>query len=80
MRKFVALLSFSLISIGCSRSDVEVLGRIGLRVEKKIDVVWKSEGNLRLMKSLPLLQPPNGIAPTEDHDGGRGVPPRLSIE
>lgn len=78
MRKSGIIL-FGLVAAGCSRADVETLGRIGMRVEKKIDVVWKSEGNWRLMKSLPLLQTPDGGSPTEDADG-RTVPPRLSIE
>jgi hypothetical protein len=79
MRKcvFIAIAAFS---AGCSRADVETLGRIGSRVEKKIDFVWNSENNRRLMKSLPLLQQPEGAAPGEDHDGGRAVPPRLSVE
>jgi hypothetical protein len=77
MRRSVIPL-LAILILGCSRADVEVLGRIGQRVEKKIEVVWKSEPNAKLFKSLPLLQQPEGVE-HPDHQDGR-VPPRLNAQ
>lgn len=77
----IGTLSLALIGLtGCSRSDVATLGRIGAKVHNRLEVVWKSEPNRRLLTTLPLLQPPaHGGAPAAAEEN-KAVPPRLTID
>ncbi len=79
MRKSALFVALMLTLVGCSRADVETLGRIGQRVGQRVDVLLSSEPNKSMIRTLPMLQAPK---PGEMKDAAetKQVPPRLSVE
>ena len=79
MRKSALFVALTLTVAGCSRADVETLGRIGQRVGQRVDVLLSSEPNKSMIRTLPMLQAPK---PAEMKDAAepKQVPPRLSLE
>jgi len=76
MKKKLAIVCMLLV--GCSKSDVETLGRIGQRVVQRTDAVLNSEPNKSLIHSLPLLQSPKATD-LKDGEDGKQVPPRMNV-
>jgi hypothetical protein len=79
MRKRAAFLCAALVLAGCSRADIETLGRIGQRVMLRTDELLNAEPNKSMIRTLPMLQAPK---PAEIKDAAepKTTPPRLSIE
>jgi hypothetical protein len=79
MRKYALLPLAAVILAGCSRADVETLGRIGQRVAERTDALLNAEPNKSMIRTLPMLQAPK---PAEMKDAAepKQLPPRLSVE
>ena len=79
MRRDALLLIGALTLTGCSRADVETLGRIGQHVAQRTDALLSAEPNKSMIRTLPMLQAPK---PAEMKDAAepKQVPPRLSVE
>jgi hypothetical protein len=79
MRKQDTFLFAAIVLVGCSRADVETLGRIGQRVAQRTDALLNAEPNKSMIRTLPMLQAPK---PAEMKDAAepKVVPPRLSVE
>lgn len=78
MRKKSLFLT-ALVLAGCSRADVEILGRIGQRVAQRTDELLNAEPNKSMIRTLPMLQAPH---PADLKNGAdpKQVPPRLNVE
>jgi hypothetical protein len=79
MRKKGLILFGMGVLAGCSRADVETLGRIGQRVGQRVDVLLSSEPNKTMIHTLPMLQSPKA-AEIKDAAEPKTTPPRLSVE
>ena len=79
MRKQAKFLLPVIILAGCSRADVDTLGRIGQRVAQRTDALLNAEPNRSMIRTLPMLQAPK---PAEMKDAAepKVVPPRLNVE
>jgi hypothetical protein len=77
MRKSVALLFIVGVVVGCSRQDAEVLGRIGAKVSARAGKLLTDEPNGKLVRSLPLLQPPGAAVKPGEPEAKNGS--RLSV-
>ena len=79
MRKQALFALAAIILAGCSRADVETLGRIGQRVIERTDALLNAEPNKSMIRTLPMLQAPKP-ADMKDAAEPKQVPPRLSVE
>lgn len=77
MRKSVAWLFSIVVVAGCSRQDAEILGRIGTKVSARAGKLLTDEPNGKLVRSLPLLQPPTASVKPGEPDAKDGS--RLSV-
>lgn len=79
MRKKAPILFVAIILAGCSRADVDTLGRIGYRVGQRIEAVVNAEPNKSMIRTLPMLQAPKP-AELKDATEPKVIPPRLSVD
>jgi len=66
MRRLCAIAAALLFAAGCSRQDAEVLGRIGAKVSERAGKLLTDEPNGKLVRSLPLLQPPASVPKADE--------------
>jgi hypothetical protein len=82
MRK-ILLAGLTLLA-GCSRADVDTVGRIGQKLARQADPVFTSEPGKSMIRTLPLLRPTRGTPsatepPATDADALKTSPSRLAV-
>jgi hypothetical protein len=87
MRKI--LLAVLTALAGCSRADVDTVGRIGQKLARQADPVFTSEPGKSMIRTLPLLRPTRGVpaaseptatdSPASDGEAPKASPSRLAL-